>query len=72
MIKFDIIKYLKEEDESGNLEHARKWQVIDFSTIRAELETQMDKKQRINFLSKHYPSLYIHILRYLNLKDRAD
>ena len=40
---FDIIKYLKEADEAGQLEHAKKWQVIDINLVDTELESLSNK-----------------------------
>ena len=33
VLPFDIVKHLKDADQTGQLEHARKWQLIDISTV---------------------------------------
>ena len=36
--KLDIIPFLREADEAGQLEHARKYQVIDICIVESKLE----------------------------------
>ena len=38
VLAFDIIKFLKEADEAGHLEHAREWQVIDIRVVEDKLQ----------------------------------
>ena len=33
LLDFDIIKHLKEADAAGQLEDARKWQIIDLGIV---------------------------------------
>ena len=66
MITKSFISLLRNADTAGQLEHAKKWQVIDLNTVESELKSKPDLKQEMAHLSSHYPSLCIHILRYLN------
>ena len=38
VLKFDIAGHLKQADEAGKLEHARKYQVIDLSIVESKLK----------------------------------
>ena len=38
LVKFDIVRYLKALDETDQLELAKKWQLIDMSTIQIKLK----------------------------------
>ena len=38
MLKFDIIKFLRKADDAGQLEHTRKYQVIDLDTVESKLK----------------------------------
>ena len=44
LIAFDIIKHLKGADKAGQLEHAKKWQMIDLNKVLSELESKPDEK----------------------------
>ena len=59
-------------DKAGVLEHAKRWQEIDMSSVYADLETQLNKQYKMAHLSHHYPSLYIYILRFFNRQDLVD
>ena len=67
---FDIIKLLRDADEDGQLERAKKHQLIDISTIEEKLDNIASKKLKMDFLSKEYPSLFVFILEHLNMSDR--
>ena len=69
---FNIIKHLESADKAGQLKDARRWQKIDLDTVQKQLETQPHNKQKMTYLSKHYPSLYVHILGYLNMSDKIE
>ena len=67
---FDIIKLLRDADEDGQLERAKKHQLIDISTIEEKLDNIASKQLKMDFLSKEYPSLFVFILEHLNMSDR--
>ena len=66
VIEFNIINYLILANQNGNLEHAKKWQVVDIHTLCLELGTKTNEKGRMNFLDEAYPGLYVQILTHLN------
>ena len=61
--KFEIINVLKHADETGKLEQAKMWQVIDLDKIGDELTKLEDSQKYMVYLSEEYPSLYIFMLR---------
>ena len=77
---------MKQADEVGQLEHARKHQVIDLSTVQSKLEIFVHKektvegkrvkltpfKQKMGYLSEEYPSLFIFILEFFDMTDRIE
>ena len=78
---------MKQADEAGRLIRARKYQVIDLSTVENELEKFASNKekivdgklikitpfqQRMDYLSEAYPRLYIFILKYFDMNDKIE
>ena len=61
---------MKAADQEGNLEHAKKYQVIDINTVASKLATKATPQQKMDFLSGEYPSLYVYILEYLKMPER--
>ena len=45
VIKFEIMRALRIADESGQLEHARKFQVIDLNAIESKLASFTSRKR---------------------------
>ena len=87
VLKFDIIPFLREADEAGQLENAKKYQVIDLSTVESELEkfawyeekivegeqiNLTNIKKKMDFLSEEYPSLFIFILEFFDMTDKIE
>ena len=70
--KFDIVKHLREADETGRLEHARKWQVIKLDVVSTELDTMINLQDKMNYLSESYPGLFICILEHLSMTDKIE
>ena len=81
------MKFLKEADEAGQLENARKHQVIDLSTVEGKLENFIENEERIvdgksvnftpfqrkmDYLSEAYPRLYLLILDHFDMTDRIE
>ena len=69
---YDIIRHLKVADMAGQLEHARKWQVIDISLVEKSLENLTSLEQKMDYLSEAYPSLYILILKHFKMPERIE
>ena len=61
---FDVMKHLKEADEAGRLDLAKKRQFIDFDIIEKKLKSRSGQGKKMTFLSEEYPSLYLHILEH--------
>ena len=87
VLKFDIARHLKQADEAGQLEHARRYQVIDISKVESKLESFISNEkrevegnqviltpfqQKLDYLSKEYPRLFILILQFFDMTDRID
>ena len=66
---FDIIRLLKEADEAGQLENARKWQLIDLSIVETKLENFHSSKEMMDYLGEAYPSLFLFILEHFNMTN---
>ena len=61
---------LKQADEAGLLDHAKKWQWIDISEVQNRFTLMSNKEDRMNYLSEEYPSLYVLILELLGQQDK--
>ena len=72
VLPFDCIKYLKQADEAGQLEHAGEWQIIDMSKVEMQLSNFQAQKQSMDYLSRAYPSLFLFILDHLKMTDRIE
>ena len=89
VLKFDvdIIPFLKKADKAGQLEHAKKYQLIDLNTLESKLENFTSNgeeivegksvsltpfQQKIDYMSKAYPRLFIFILDQFGMKDRIE
>ena len=71
VIPSEIIKHLEDQDQKGNLERQKRYQIIDINTVASKLATKTTPKQKMEFLSEEYPSLYVYILEYLKMPDQA-
>ena len=87
VLKFEIIRHLRRADKAGQLQDARKYQVIDLYTVESKLENFASKEEKIvegnkvmhtplqqkmNYLSEEYPRLFINILEFFDMTDRIE
>ena len=61
-IQSDIFRLLKQADEAGQLQTAKKYQLIDMSIIKKKLNSTASKQLKMEFLANEYPSLFVFIL----------
>ena len=66
----DIIEHLKEANEAGLLDHAKKYQAIDLNTVEKELANKATRKLKMIFLAEEYPSLFVYMLGLYGKKDK--
>ena len=59
----------KKADQNGQLEHAKEWQVIDLEKVEKELEESVSPRQKMEYLSEAYPSLFIFVLEHLKMPE---
>ena len=60
---------MKEADEEGLLDHAKKYQAIDLNTVENELANKATRKLKMIFLAEEYPGLFVYMLRYYGKED---
>ena len=60
-----FIDFLREADKKGQLEHLKKWQVFDIEIVLREMKAQSSIELKMEYLGKHYPSLYRFSLNHL-------
>ena len=63
IVPYSCIEDLRVAEDSGELENLTKYQYVDINEFTKLFESMPTNKERVHFLSRRYPCLYIFLLK---------